>query len=654
MSSLSIGLTGLLVNQRLIDMTGQNVANADNPNYHRQVGELSAGIAGAAIGAGVELTAIGRTIDSMLEDAIVRNASSQNETGVKLTRLNELQAMLAPGEGSLHDALIGFFDAAERLSVQPDDLTQRRVFLYAANDLADRLNSLAENITQISQGLVSQANQAVDAVNALTAQIAELNQHIHNARANGNNANMLLDQRDGAIRKLSELIDIRVVPQEFDQANILSGGTGLVLNATVTTLSAEIDQQNRIVVRAANSTEPIDITGGTLGGMLALANVTMPAIKSQLDDLARSLVTHVDSIQATGLGLRGPMTALSSERTVATPTAPLAVAKLALPMEAGDLYVTVTNLATGGRNLNRISIDPATQSLNDVAAALSTIPNMQAVVDAQAGTLNLIARPGYGFDFTGNVSSQPDAQSITGTATAAIGGAYSGANNDVLHFRFVGSGTIGGTIGLALEVRNNAGALLTSLNVGPGYESGSDLQAVLGVKVKLHAGTVNNGDSFDVRVAAHSDTAGLLPALGLHSFFTGVGAADVRVNRALLDHPEDLALSRSGQPGDGVNLARLITLRDAPTLNGQTLSFQQFLENIIGNVASQAHDAQMRKSAFDSLGEQLQSQQQGVSGVDPNEELMKLVVFQRSYQMSAHFMSVVNQTMDDLLRLVGN
>src|SRR5438552_1110432 len=139
MSSLSIGLTGLLVNQRMITLTGQNITNANTPNYHRQVGALSPLVVGGAVGAGVELQSITRVVNQSLEDAIVRNTSGQSSTSASLDGLNQLQSLLAPGNGTLHDAVVAFFNTAEQLSGQPDDLTERRVFVNAANDLTDRL-----------------------------------------------------------------------------------------------------------------------------------------------------------------------------------------------------------------------------------------------------------------------------------------------------------------------------------------------------------------------------------------------------------------------------------------------------------------------------------------------------------------------------------
>src|SRR5689334_6777086 len=169
MSTMSIGLPGLLVNQRLIDLAGQNITNADTPGYHRQIGDLAARVVGASQGIGVEMTGVSRALNQLLDDAIVRNTSSTNSTGAQLDGVNQLQTYLAPGEGSLYDSVSKFFSAAEDLSNQPDSLTQRQVFLLAANDMTDRLNSLTDNLNQMHTDLLSQAKTDVDQVNTLAA-----------------------------------------------------------------------------------------------------------------------------------------------------------------------------------------------------------------------------------------------------------------------------------------------------------------------------------------------------------------------------------------------------------------------------------------------------------------------------------------------------
>src|SRR6476660_9347170 len=116
MLSLSIGLSGLLVHQKLIELTGQNITNADTPGYHRQIGDLAARVVGNSEGTGVEFKGISRAINNLLEAAIVRNTSDASSTTANLDGVNQIQAYLDPGDGSLYDSLAKFFNAAEQLS----------------------------------------------------------------------------------------------------------------------------------------------------------------------------------------------------------------------------------------------------------------------------------------------------------------------------------------------------------------------------------------------------------------------------------------------------------------------------------------------------------------------------------------------------------
>lgn len=651
MSSLSIGLSGLLVSQKLLDLTGQNIANANTPNYHRQVAELAEQASGSSAGMGVTIKGITRIVNQVLEGAVVRNTSASSGVGSLLDGLNQLESFLAPGEGSLNDAMQTFFAEAVSLSTQPSNMTQRAVVLSRANALADRLNETSDNFSQMRNDLANRAKSSISQINGLLTQIAQLNAQVHDATTGGLAVNGLLDQRDHAIAKLAELVNVQTVPQPFGKVNLLVGGTPIILNSAAVMLSSGVDDQGKMFIHGVNSPIPLDISGGELGGVLNLYNTTLPAVRSQFDSLARGLVTQMDSIHASGLGLGGPMTSLSSQRTVVNTNLPIAAADLSFPPKEGDLYITVTELATGKRSMQKVHIDPATHSLNSLASSINTIPNMQAVVDPQAGTLNLVARPGYGFDFTGSLSSSPDGQAITGTAEPKISGQYTGGANDILTFHALGSGTVGGTQNLALEVRNGAGVLISTLNIGAGYEAGTALADVLGIKISLNTGTFNNGDSFQVNVAATPDSAGILPALGLNSLFVGDSSSGIRVRQDLLDHPERLALSTTGERGDGSNLNKLVALGYQNTMDDGTQSFSQFLANLIGNVGIQAQENTSRKSAYDSLGAQLQSQLQSATGVDYNEELVKLVQFQRSYQMSARVVSVVSQALDELFQI---
>jgi flagellar hook-associated protein 1 FlgK len=234
----------------------------------------------------------------------------------------------------------------------------------------------------------------------------------------------------------------------------------------------------------------------------------------------------------------------------------------------------------------------------------------------------------------------------------SLAGNFTGTGNDEFTFSVVGSGTVGVTPNLSLEARNNAGQLLATWNVGQGYEPGSELPGVQGIKARIGAGTLNNGDNLSTRVIAQPDTAGILTALGLNSFFQGDTPGTLQVRPDLVLRPELLSGSRSGLPADGTNWRRLATEMEAPTVAGGVSNMRKFLTDLTTDVGSQVQDLGQRQGGLEALGEGLEAERQNVSGVDPNEELMRLLQYQRSFQLSSRFLVVVNETLQELMRLV--
>jgi flagellar hook-associated protein 1 len=654
MSSFTIGLSGLSVNQTLMDLTGQNVANASDPTYHAQDAILAPVTDGTPVGAGVSIEQVRRLISSALEAALNNNASAQSDTTAQLRTLQQVQSYLASSgtTGTLQSQLETFFNDAQHLSLTPDDLTQRTVVLNDAQTLATQINGTSSAFDQVNADLVQQGGQFVDQVNQLTAQIATLNGRISISPANLGSNNALLDQRDGAIGQLAQLVNVRTLDQGNGQTSVYVGGQPLVIGNQSIAVSSSVNSSNQLVVGSNVSSGPLTNLGGSLGAVLTLRNQLVPDYQNQLNTFTNTLVHALDTIQATGLGLSGPMTTLSSGRAVSSTTVALSQAGLAYPPPAGSLFISVTNLASGQRSTQKINIDPSTNSLQDVAAAIGGIPNLQAVVNNQTGTMTILAAPGFAFDFAGRLSTSPDTQTITGSAIPQISGQYTGTANDTFTYTVVGSGAVGSATNLTLNVSNSAGVLLGSANIGQGYSPGSPLPPVEGVGIALSAGTVNAGDSFSVQTVARPDSAGISAALGLNTFFLGDASSGLQVNPDLLNAPGQFALSGSGAVGDDTNLQRIIALSDQPVLAGNTQTMSQYLIGFLGTVADNISNLNQQNTAQQSVGQTLRSQQQTVSGVDPNEQLVKLLQYQQGYQMASKFISVVNQSLADLFNVV--
>jgi flagellar hook-associated protein 1 FlgK len=137
----------------------------------------------------------------------------------------------------------------------------------------------------------------------------------------------------------------------------------------------------------------------------------------------------------------------------------------------------------------------------------------------------------------------------------------------------------------------------------------------------------------------------------VNTAFTGNTALSLGVNPALLASPSLLSASRTGTSGDGSNLQRLAATRDQTTLAGGSQTVEQYYAAIVGNAGTQVQQVQNQQTAQQALGKQLQAQQQSVSGVNENEELLNMLQFQRGFQLASSYVSAVNQSYDALFNI---
>lgn len=72
---------------------------------------------------------------------------------------------------------------------------------------------------------------------------------------------------------------------------------------------------------------------------------------------------------------------------------------------------------------------------------------------------------------------------------------------------------------------------------------------------------------------------------------------------------------------------------------------------MVGNIGSQVQNLTQQQTAQQAVATQLQNQQQSVSGVDTNAELVNLMQYQQSYQLAAHYLSVVDQAFTALIQI---
>ncbi len=152
---------------------------------------------------------------------------------------------------------------------------------------------------------------------------------------------------------------------------------------------------------------------------------------------------------------------------------------------------------------------------------------------------------------------------------------------------------------------------------------------------------------------AREDTAGVLAALGINTFFEGTTAADMRVNEVLEGSPAMLAASSVNFPGDGSNAGRLAQVASTPSdaLNG--VSVTDGYNRVANDVAVAGGAALDQVESANAVHLALQSQKESISGVNLDEETLELLKFERAYQGAARYVTTVDQMMNELLALVS-
>ena len=155
----------------------------------------------------------------------------------------------------------------------------------------------------------------------------------------------------------------------------------------------------------------------------------------------------------------------------------------------------------------------------------------------------------------------------------------------------------------------------------------------------------------ELQFAFADDTAGILQALGLNTFFTGTDARTIGVNATLRSDPGKFAASRSGIGADTENGVRLAAMPEERLSEYDNKSITEAYRLTVTEVMSKAGVLKAIASGDVSYFVSLQSQRDAISGVNIDEETILLMNFQRIYQASAKYVSVINEMLDALIRM---
>ncbi|MDQ3332803.1 MAG: flagellar hook-associated protein FlgK, partial [Planctomycetota bacterium] len=139
------------------------------------------------------------------------------------------------------------------------------------------------------------------------------------------------------------------------------------------------------------------------------------------------------------------------------------------------------------------------------------------------------------------------------------------------------------------------------------------------------------------------DTSGALAALGINTFFSGKDSGSIAVQQSLRADPRLLATGRGGGPGDNRNVAALARVLDTPIPGLQGQSLTGFYESVVSKIGQSAAAESGLAQGSNAYLQSLLSQREQYSGVSLDEETIKIMEFQRSFQSAARLISTIDE-----------
>jgi flagellar hook-associated protein 1 FlgK len=561
-STIQLSANALSAAQLGLQVTSNNIANANTPGYLRQrlvqAPSVPQRYGNLVLGSGVEVEAVVQVVDRYLQERL-RSAESDVASGeMQASVYAQLEAVFGElSDTDLSTSLTNFFASIHEILNQPESTSVRNLAVLQGRTLTDDIRRQYQLVQDVRKDVDSRVVAAADEINGLLETIAELNEQIVIAEGGDvshSDAVGLRDRRAIALSDLAKLIDIRTAEQPAGDVAVYSGGDFLVFANTwreVTTATRSDRGLTVHEIRIAETDAVVPTSSGKVAGLYAARDEILGGALDDLDTVARALIFEFNKLYAGGQGLVGH-TSLSAEFAVSDTTVALDAAGLEFSLTSGLFEVHTHNAQTGLRETTDIQIDlnglGTETTLDDLAAALNAIDGITATIDADRRLSIASDSPAIDFSF---------------------------------------------------------------------------------------------GD----------DTSGVLAALGIGTFFTGTHAYDIGISQPVRDNPATFAASANGVSEDTEVAERLANLISAPLAAHGGRSLAALYDEMTSDIAQGAEATRSATEGFRTFQRTLEAQHLGISGVNLDEEAVRMITYQRAFQASARVIQTIGGLLDVLVNL---
>jgi flagellar hook-associated protein 1 FlgK len=666
---LKIGTSAVLANSTLLNTTSNNIANINTEGYVRQRTEFESQMLGLGVGRGTTE----RLISEFTLKQLRRDTSNYSFAQQYVAEANRVDALFSNPANSIATGINDLFKQFQVANNEPATLANRQLIIGSSQALLDKFNTLSSLVLDQDNFVNQQLDIYTRETNAHIKQIASLNQEIA-SYGTGNSRPIpldLLDKRDLAIQKLSEMVEIRTLDSDNGEKMVfLATGQSLVVergefNLVALRGSPDPSERDLKLQLSGRTTVERDIDienlGGKIGGLLSFREEILVPTQNRLGQLALSMTDAMNTQNRLGMNLNGEIGGDLFNLPVSS--------GFAYPNNAGAGAVSVTIEAGQGKNL------PPNDFLLTVEAGAVRIQALDAKGDVVVGSDKVV--PVGGFPATissADASGDLYGLEITLTGTPAVGDRFELKPLSTASRTLTLATTRPEDIALASPVRtdftvNNLGNAqiegLTVTNTAPvtlpnyGFDTASGL--INGPWTMTYVG----GDTFEIVDNLGNPVATAAFGSNQYQDIFAQAGIDVGFDFSVTGIPsvgDTFSISfNDGGFNDNRNGLALSALQTAQTTRLNPLSapdsvnavnFNQSYADMVSLIGERTSQGRNNEAAGKALLEQTTAWYESLSGVSLDEEASNLIRFQQTYAAAAQIISTSQTVFDTLLAAV--
>ncbi|MCF8031311.1 MAG: flagellar hook-associated protein FlgK, partial [Desulfohalobiaceae bacterium] len=309
LDSLNIARTGMAVNRKAMEVTGNNIANVNTPGYSEQTAEAKSvpGVesSGLTFGQGVNVEEISRAEDIFIQDQLKGAEEKTGRANAKSAPLAELEQVFSVEGDNLATKMEEFFASWKDLAQNPGGEVERSQVIQRGKNLVSAFKEVDRKLDTVKSNINTSLQSEVKTINSKLGEVADLNTKIANAEATGRNAHTAKDEREMLLRDLSEKAGVNTYKGKNDMVSVaLAGGQVLVQGQEANQLEFDSDKKN-FFLETGNSEKELGRSdfGGALKGLLRVREDMVSKVREQVKTLRHDLVLEINAQHQKGYGL---------------------------------------------------------------------------------------------------------------------------------------------------------------------------------------------------------------------------------------------------------------------------------------------------------------------------------------------------------------